>query len=139
MVERQVNMQNFLVERHEDGNTQQFKSKWKVKLFLSLLVTCAIGSSFCILPELTIQPSHNTSIRRSSNANWQSSGSKKPFLPNVRDFGVIVTVGQNNLLKTRLQGEKSKINLPGWKFFLRTGHLSDQAVNFRSKTIMPLF
>jgi hypothetical protein len=66
MVE-QVDMQNCLAKWHKDhSDTQQFNSKWKVKLFLLLFVTCTADSTFGILLKLTIQLSHYLSRNKTN-------------------------------------------------------------------------
>jgi hypothetical protein len=45
-----------------------------------------------------------------ANAKWENAVSEKSFLPHVGDFICIAIIGNENLFKARLQGEKTEIN-----------------------------
>jgi hypothetical protein len=72
------------------------------------------------------------------NTKWKSTSSKKSLFSHKGDRVGVASIRSKDLIKTFLQCEESKIDLPRAKFVVGLDHLCDQAINLIGKTMIPL-
>jgi hypothetical protein len=72
------------------------------------------------------------------NTKWEIAISEKLLLSRVGNFIGISTIRNNNLLKTRLQGEKTKVDFLWWKIAIRSLSLAQLTHLSRTQTHGPI-